>query len=109
MSDVDCPYCQSEQEINHDDGYGFEEDRAHHQECWNCDKTFVYTTGILYVYHERKADCLNGSDHNWEPTRTYPKNYSRMICVDCEKEREPTDGEWAVILKDEPDLVPRKL
>ena len=24
-SDVECPYCGAEQEINHDDGYGYDE------------------------------------------------------------------------------------
>jgi len=33
MSDVTCPYCRDEQEINHDDGYGYEEDKEHEQDC----------------------------------------------------------------------------
>ena len=30
------------QDINHDDGYGYEEDVTHEQECSNCEKTFVF-------------------------------------------------------------------
>ena len=33
MKDVDCPYCKAEQDINHDDGYGYEEDGMYEQEC----------------------------------------------------------------------------
>ena len=38
--DVYCPYCGAEQEINHDDGYGYEEDRRYQQQCGECEKTF---------------------------------------------------------------------
>ena len=43
MKDVECPYCGTGQEINHDDGYGYEEDDPHEQSCPHCDKTFVFT------------------------------------------------------------------
>ena len=33
MKDVECPYCYADQEINHDDGYGFDEDQLYEQEC----------------------------------------------------------------------------
>jgi hypothetical protein len=33
MSDVKCPYCGTEQEINHDDGYGYDEGKYYEQEC----------------------------------------------------------------------------
>jgi len=98
--DVECPYCGEGQEINHDDGYGYEEDRLHEQGCGDCDKTFTFTTGIIYVYHSFKAECLNGGQHNVSPTITYPKRYTKMICSDCEYERPPTISEWANILLD---------
>lgn len=47
---VKCPYCNKSQKINHDDGYGYEEDRIHQQECDSCDKTFIYTTSIVFYY-----------------------------------------------------------
>jgi len=28
-NDVECPYCGAEQEINHDDGQGYDEDVLH--------------------------------------------------------------------------------
>jgi len=31
MSDVECPYCGADVEINHDDGYGYTEDCLHEQ------------------------------------------------------------------------------
>jgi hypothetical protein len=34
--DTNCPYCDADIEINHDDGYGYEEDRKHEQQCNNC-------------------------------------------------------------------------
>jgi len=52
--DVVCPYCGSGVEINHDDGYGYEEDKTFEQECGSCGKTFVYTTTIVFYYHAKK-------------------------------------------------------
>ena len=49
MSDVKCPYCGLEQEINHDDGFGYDEGVDHEQDC-NCGKTFIFTTSISFNY-----------------------------------------------------------
>lgn len=50
MSDVKCPYCGTEQEINHDDGYGYDEDMTHEQMCIFCKKDFKFMTSISYDY-----------------------------------------------------------
>jgi len=99
MSDIECPYCGSEQEINHDDGFGYEEDVVHEQECNSCEKTFVFTTSIHFYYTASKADCLNGSEHRFKATMTVPRKYTRMRCKDCDCERKPTDAEMKDILK----------
>lgn len=91
--DIECPYCQEDQDINHDDGYGFEEDTVFRQTCRYCDKTFVYSTGTLFVYYPEKADCLNDAEHNYKLTTTYPKEYSMMRCTMCDEERKPTNEE----------------
>ena len=99
MSDVKCPYCETEQEICHDDGYGYEQEEAHQQECGECEKNFVYYTSISFYYNAEKADCLNGSDHKFKAMSTYPKEYTKMICVDCEERREPTESEMKLIME----------
>lgn len=84
MSDVECPYCGDEQEINHDDGYGYEEDKTHEQECGSCEKTFAYTTCISFDYTASKADCLNGSPHQLIPAIGYQYHYpDAKHCRDC--------------------------
>ena len=50
VCDVKCPYCKHEQEINHDDGYGYEENRDYEQDCFSCEKTFNFTTAISFDY-----------------------------------------------------------
>lgn len=57
MSDVKCPYCSHWQEINHDDGYGYDEGETHEQDCVSCNKTFNFETTISYSY---EVSCLNG-------------------------------------------------
>ena len=55
MNDVKCPYCDMELEIDHDDGYGYEEDQIHNQECKFCGKAFVYTTSVCFYPVRRKT------------------------------------------------------
>ena len=100
--DVECPYCGEGVNIDHDDGRGYDEGILHNQECVKCGKTFVFTTSISYYYDAEKADCLNGSDHKFTPSKTFPKRFTRMVCSDCDEERKPTEEEWLEILKDEP-------
>lgn len=97
MEDVNCPYCGEGQEINHDDGYGYEEDQLYEQECGECEKTFTFTTSISFHYEGHKADCLNGAPHKWENTITTPVEFTEMRCVDCDERRKPTDEEWCAI------------
>lgn len=54
VRDVECPYCQEWQEINHDDGYGYGEGVDHEQTCGDCRKTFVYETTISFDYEARE-------------------------------------------------------
>jgi len=62
MTDVTCPYCGEEQEINHDDGYGYEEDGDYMQDC-SCGKGFKFTTSISFSYD---VYCQEG-DHEMQP------------------------------------------
>lgn len=88
--DIECPYCEKELDINHDDGFGYEEGVTHQMECKHCDKSFVFTTSISFYYDPEKADCLNGGEHNYELTHTFPKPWSKMRCSMCDKKRDLT-------------------
>jgi len=82
--DIECPYCGAGQDINHDDGYGYEEDCKHQQQCGVCDKNFTYTTSISFYYEAEKADCLNGSPHNYKPNKDpYGEWPDKKKCKDC--------------------------
>jgi hypothetical protein len=98
MSDIDCPYCGHGQEVCHDDGQGYAEDETHEMECYECEKSFVFTTCISFDYSPAKADCLNGAEHNFKPTITVPRKYTKMRCADCDKTRPCTDAEMSVAL-----------
>lgn len=90
MRDIECPYCGDWLDINHDDGYGYEEDRVFQQHCGNCDKYFTYTTSIYFNYNAEQADCLNGGEHDFKPTTTRPKYFTKMRCSMCDEQRDPT-------------------
>lgn len=98
MKDVQCPYCNADIEINHDN-LGYEEDCLHQQECWRCYKTFTYSISISYSYEAFKTDCLNGAPHDWKPTETIPREFVRMRCSTCEEERKPTEEEKKQIME----------
>lgn len=97
--DIECPYCEVWQEINHDDGFGYEEGVKHEMECCDCGKTFTFETSISFDYEPEKADCLNElSDHDYNPISTYPPEYTKMECKICGKTRNPTEEEMKNIL-----------
>ena len=93
MNDIECPYCAHDFDICNDDGFGLIEGSTHQQECPNCEKTFVFTTCISFDYTPEKADCLNGGEHDFRPTHTCPKAYTKMRCFDCDEKRVPTGAE----------------
>jgi hypothetical protein len=90
---VKCPYCEKEIEINHDDGFGYEEGVTHQQECPHCEKTFVFETYISFDYELKKAECLNGGEQCYILTTTIPREFSKMECKMCGDKREPTESE----------------
>ena len=93
MTDMTCPYCDSEQEVCHDDGAGYAEDETHQHTCSSCGKSFVFSTYISFSYEASPADCLNTGEHDFKPTVTTPKCATRMRCTMCGEEREPTEAE----------------
>ena len=99
MSDVLCPYCEKEIEICHDDGHGLDESTVWEDRCPHCDKAFVFTTMFSVDHFARKADCLNGdAPHDWKPSMTFPRRYTRMRCSVCDADRVPTLDEWHELL-----------
>jgi hypothetical protein len=96
--DIECPYCEAEQEVNHDDGFGYDENTSHQMQCGFCNLNFVFQTSIIFHYNPAKADCLNDADHDFEPTCTYPKEFTKMQCKHCGETRNPTTKEFTEIL-----------
>lgn len=99
-ADLNCPYCDAEVEINHDDGFGYTEGVLHQQQCPQCKKYFVFETSISFYYEPSAADCLNTGDHHYRQTHTFPAEFTKMRCDLCGKERNPTPPEWEEILKE---------
>ena len=94
MSDMQCPYCEADQTVCHDDGAGYDESQRHEHTCSECGKVFVFITSISFSYEPHKADCLNGAPHDLKMSSTYPRQYSRMQCKVCDFERNPTPDEF---------------
>lgn len=85
-NDMKCPYCGADNEVCHDDGFGYEEDLRHETECGSCGKNFVFSTYISFSYEAFPADCLNGKPHRLKKTNTFPPEFARMACEDCDYE-----------------------
>lgn len=101
MEVVECPYCEKDQEICHDDGFGYEEETPHEQECGDCEKTFIFYTSISFSYEGYKADCLNDEPHQWNESRMYWFDEQKKQelwgrrCKDCDLQEQGFDPEWA--------------
>ncbi len=78
MSDVKCPHCKTEQEINHDDGYGYGEDETYEQSCNSCDKNFGFTTGVIFCY---EVFC---ADDKHEMEQSEPPHSDLWSCENCD-------------------------
>ena len=95
IKDVECPYCDHEQDIDHDDGYGYAENETFFQECEECGKTFSFTTSVHYYHDAAECPCKNGEDHNWEEIHGCPDWYflNKRRCSYCQEEKDlkPTD------------------
>ena len=88
MSDLRCPYCNTEHEVCHDDGAGYAEDIAHEMQCGSCEKNFVFFTTIVLRYQPQKADCLNGQPHILSAVSHYPRYWPEWVrCRDCDYEK----------------------
>lgn len=88
MSGIECPYCGAANKVEPDGEYGTAEDQAHETECDACGKAFVFTCLISFNYQPRKADCLNGSPHQFSEWQTIAEtmgggHYQRRACKDC--------------------------
>mgnify|MGYP001828668553 CR=1 FL=1 len=77
-----CPYCGKSID-DPDDCY--ENEMTYDYQCPHCEKYFVFTVGYIRFYTEKKAPCLNGAKHEYEPTCTYPKEYIQMRCKHCDE------------------------
>ena len=94
--DVQCPYCEKWQDICHDDGYGYEEDQTHEQECSDCCMTFAFTTSISFYYEANKAPCLNDGEHEWKKMHVAPPWWlDAKYCKNCGHK------EWGKMVKEE--------
>jgi hypothetical protein len=86
-NDLQCPYCGADNEVCHDDGFGYEQDTYHETECSKCEKAFIFTTAIHFSYSAHAADCLNTGNHEYEKTKTFPTEFARLRCKMCGDEK----------------------
>lgn len=81
-----CPYCNKEIEEPYVEEPSVDETYKH--ECEECGKNFVFTLDFSIDYDEKKADCLNGGEHDWKPICGYPEEFykNKRRCSMCDKE-----------------------
>lgn len=93
MKDLECPYCGEWCDVNHDDELSYQEDYPNEMECEHCENNFIFYTHTSFSYSSKKADCLNGENHDYKPTHTYPRELTQMMCTACGEKREFTNDE----------------
>ena len=91
---VTCPYCGYDFDISPDDyeNVNIYEEETFHIECPNCEHLLNVIPSVMIDFDVEKCDC-NGVNHEWKPTTTIPKCMTKMRCIHCGDERNPTDEE----------------
>ena len=85
MTDVECPHCGEEQEVCNDDAHGCIEGVAYEEQCFACERFFIFETCISFEYYPAKADCLNGWPHvPGYYSRPHYRQSHRDDCRDCD-------------------------
>ncbi len=106
--DFDCPYCKEPIEVCHDDGFGCNDGERYQMECPHCEKYLVFTTSISIDHEPAKADCLNGSDHHYSETKTWPRQFSRLRCEDCDHETALPPERMEILLEEERQILAKR-
>jgi len=88
MDDLNCPYCNKAMDTLDDQS---DPGRLHERQCPYCGKHFVFEIEYAPIYTSRKADCLNGAEHDFVMTRTFPPEFARAECMTC-RETAPDKG-----------------
>ena len=95
MYECTCPYCGKTMD---DPDECYEPDVSYEHECPHCENNFILTVDYIRIYSEKRADCLNGEEHEYQPIITYPREYTKMRCLHCDHTRPCTEQEMAQIL-----------
>ena len=102
MKEIECPYCEHDFDLNHDDGAYYDESDSRETECPKCEKSFMVHSYQSWSFTGEKADCLNGSPHTFEPQSGFPRElfHGRFMCKDCgEEEHRDEQGRKELLSK----------
>lgn len=93
MKDIECPYCGKEFNIDWGD-YGKEITNEDYFTvfCPHCDKMVLVKPTVSVSFEAEECKC-QGENHEWKPTASYPTCFTRMACIHCHEERNPTPEE----------------
>lgn len=87
-NEITCPYCDFGYDLCHDDGAFYHDGESEKEQCPKCEKYFMVTSHLSWDFSSEKADCLNGSEHDWQPQSGYPREFffGRFTCSQCEEQ-----------------------
>lgn len=91
MKEIECPYCEYDFDLCHDDGAYYNEEHREEIECPKCEKKFMVNSQMDWTFSGEKCDCLNGGEHKWEKKyneKYYPQFKNKEICSGCDEERD---------------------
>lgn len=80
MKEIQCPYCEQD---NEHDSEQADPNTLHYMQCRECEKNFAFEIDYCPRFYERKADCLNGGDHNWRDLLPYASSNHYDLYREC--------------------------
>lgn len=88
-SEVTCPYCLVDFEVNTDDGTHYSDGEEQGDECPNCEKLLMIYSSCTWYREARAAQCLNDGNHKWSDwvslTEREGQEFVRRRCEDCDE------------------------
>ena len=88
MSDLECPYCESEVQVPED---CHDQSDTYETECPSCNKYFQFTVEYWPTYSSKKADCLNGAEHDYHRSTRIPHIIRGQVswrCTMCDDQQQ---------------------
>lgn len=95
-TEVTCPYCKEEFDVDTDEGYHYKDGESQEDTCPYCEKKLMIYSSCSWYREAQAADCLNTGEHQWpewtkhHPLDDFTKWFATRHCDICGEQQQTT-------------------